>query len=130
MFVTATVDRITAECPSFQQVDHSLTSSAQNAYPAAFVAPLRSVAEAANFQPVMSQMATHTVSVYVVLERKQDATISTSLDDLRLELRAALRGWAPAGSQFEFQYDGGQLDMRDGIACWREDFTIQEELRL
>lgn len=126
------VDRIAAECPGFAHVAHALTSGAEYDYPAAFVAPVKRVAEFPRMMGHPAQMVRQTWGVYVVLPKRQDTTVSSASDDLDSlceELRAALIDWRIPGSDQPIFYVGGELAEREGIACWREDFAADTDLR-
>lgn len=132
MKVTDIVARIAAQCPGFAHVAHALTSGGDYDYPAAFVAPVKRVAEFPRMLGYHAQMTRQTFGVYVVLPKRQDTLISSAaddLDDLCAELRAALTDWMPAGADQPLFYVGGELAEREGIACWREDFATDIDMR-
>jgi len=92
MLRTSTVlARIRGQCPGFAQVDHALTSAAQNDYPAAFVAIAKMTADPNGLLGVHSQMVRLTVRVYVVVERRQDVGAAFGAADQWDDLVAALR---------------------------------------
>ena len=131
------MDRIRAECQGFAAVDHALTSAADLAYPAALVTPSKAEAlpEGTVGQGVHSQLVTQTFSVFVLLARSQDGIVgygkADDLDDLTEALRAALVGWQPDPDASTVQFAGGMLDrFHTGIVCWREDYSLETELRL
>ena len=144
MKTSEVMDRVKLLCPSFATVAHALTSAADPApYPAALVTPSRTTAASNPFLGqtvvanggVWSQEVTQIFSVFIIQERRQDTATSSAADDLDTltnELRAALVGWT-GGSSFAapMQYAGGALsEFRPGIAAWREDFSIETEMRV
>lgn len=132
MNVTDIVARVAEQCSGFAHVAHALTSGGEYDYPAAFVAPIKRVAEAPRLLGHHAQMTRMTFGVYVVLPKRQDAGGSSAaddLDDLCAELREALIDWKPTGADQPLFYVGGELAEREGIACWREDFAADTDLR-
>lgn len=133
MRTSVVLARLRAMCPSLNQVDHALTSSAQKAYPAAFVAPARLTAQPSGLLGVHSQMTRWVYRVYVVAERKQDGTsgfgAADLLDDCLEEIRAALKGWPPEAGAAPFDLVGGEIALLEGTACWAEDYATEIELR-
>lgn len=133
MNVSDILARIRGECmPPFAHVDHALTSGAEYDYPAAFVAPVKRVAEFPRLLGAHAQMTRATFGVFVVLPKRQDtvaASAADDLDDLCASLRAALVDWRPTGAENPLFYVGGELVEREGIACWREDFATDFDLR-
>jgi len=125
--------RIKAQCPAFKQVDHALTSAAQNAYPCAFVAVARIQAEPNRTLQRSGQTTRWTVRVFVVVERRQDNVFgegpAEQMDDALAELRAALAGWTPPGAGMPLDFVGGELADKDGLACWADDYATTVLMR-
>lgn len=128
--ILSVVTRLRANCPSLAQVDHALTSSAQNAYPAAFVAMRTAQGDEPAFIGVQSQMIRQVISIYYVAERAQTDAPAQQLEAAVAEVMATLRGWQPGPEYQPFSYVGGELDQKDGRACWRDDYQTSHEERL
>lgn len=134
MKISDIVAHIKAECPLFATVDHALTAPGDYGYPAAFVSPLKLVAAQPRMNQMKAQMVQHVVGVYVVMKKRTDAvgpSAADEFDDILASLRAAMLGWAPPDNFVGASFDcaGGELTERDGIVAWREDFTIEDDLR-
>lgn len=137
MNITAFIDRVAAQCPSFGEVSHILTSSAALTYPAALIGPVeaRSPGAQAYGWGTHVQTVTQKVGVYIVLERRQDGLVghgvAEQLEALCAELQQALVGWMPAGAREPVNYLGGTLTTyADGLFCWREEFSHSYEIRI
>lgn len=137
MRTSVLMERIRAECPGFAAVEHALSSSADMAFPAAMVTPSKceAAAEGTVGLGIHSQLVTQTFSIFILQTRTQDGVVgygkADGLDDLIDELRAALVGWQPDTEEEPLQLVGGLLDrFHTGTVCWREDYSIQTELRL
>jgi len=128
MNVSAILTRITSQCPGFAFVGHALTSDHEYNYPAAFLTPVRRVAEFPRMLGYHAQMTRQTFGVYVVV-RRAAGTDPDLIDDLCAELRTALIDWTPGGDDQPLFYVGGELAEQNGIACWREDFASDVDLR-
>jgi hypothetical protein len=131
--LTAVLDRVRAECPTFAAVEHALTSDADFSRPAALVGVSRVMATPNGLIEAHVQRFVTTVSVWLLMDRKQDGLVAYGTADLwqtlTAELRAALVAWSPDDPRFApFDYAGGQLDRHPGgtgVAIWREDFTTE-----
>lgn len=136
MKISDVVARLRAECPSFATIDHALTAPGDYDYPAAFVAPVKRVAESDRMLGgPHAQMVRQVFGVYVVLPKRTDSgsggSAADDLDDLCAELRLALVSWTPDPIEdHPIDYAGGELTEREGLACWREDFTSVFDLRV
>lgn len=128
------IERIFEACPGFASVESALTSAATLDYPAALVTPLKLDAVPARFTSFHTQQTVQTFGVYIILRREQEEVPGGTglFDDLCFELRAGLPFWTPDASLYSpMNYAGGQLDRyRDGIVCWRDDYTIESEIRI
>ena len=132
--VVQVMDRIRLTCPGFASVDNALTSAATLDYPAALVTPLKVDASQARFTSYHIQKSVQTFGVYLILRREQDDPTGPSVefDDLCAQMRAGLPFWTPDPTLYSpMNFAGGQLDRyRDGIVCWRDDYTIESEIRI
>jgi hypothetical protein len=135
MRLSDVIARLVAETWDFGQIGHALTNPAQLDYPALLVTPVLNEARPPGIleQGAFSQQFAQGIGVWIMVQRKPDAATYTSaeqFDDLCEQVRAALAGWQPSGERFPMIYAGGRLAPYDtGIVAWREDFTIQTELR-
>jgi hypothetical protein len=126
--------RIKAMCPDFATVDHALTSAADVDLPAAMVTPASMSATPDDLiGAVHNQNVRQVFSVYILLARLQDGYISSNADDLDTltgQLRAALPGWQIDNDHGPVNFAGGQLDRyHTGLVCWREDYSVETQLR-
>lgn len=129
------VDRLRAECHSFEQVDHAAGSISEAALPRAIVALQKVEAAPAAFLGTHFQPVEAIWEVMIVMRVKQDGPTGTGqadlLDDLRAEVRKALVGWTPEPSDIApVQYVGGEVFANEkGIMSWREMFSVNYEIR-
>lgn len=130
------VERIRSECPDFAHVDHILTSATGYDYPAALITPVDKRADAPriNIPGAFAQDVTLLVGVYIIMERRQsgagDHGGADLFDRLCASLQAALINWEPTGALAPVIYEGGKMAPYDaGIVTWREDFSVQYEVR-
>lgn len=138
MRVAWIVSRVKLKCPSFVSVGHALTSNADVPTPSVLIAPAKLMAmpEGLIGDAIHSQMITSVFSLYIQLKRAQDVPFEAGpgdlFDNLVAELRAALCGWTPNASIYApMNLHGGELDRwHPGVACWREDYSTQYELRI
>lgn len=128
--------RIREQCPEFALVDHVLTSPVSYPYPAALVAPVdkRASPPSINIAGGFAQDVAMMVGVYIVLERRQDGPGdfggADMFDTLCASLQAALVNWSPDGALRPTFYEGGKMAPYDaGVVTWREDFSVEYEVR-
>ena len=130
------ITRVQTLCPGFALVDHALTSSADETFPAALITPSKVEAQDDGLigLGIHSQIVVQTYSIFILLRRAQDtATTSKAadLDDLIAQLRTALPGWQLDGNHGPMNFVGAMLDkFHTGVVCWREDYSTETELRL
>jgi hypothetical protein len=136
MTLAEIVERIKDQCPDFAHIDHVLTSPVTHAYPAALIVPVDKQASPPriNIPGGFSQDVTLIVGVYIVLERRQngiaDYTGADLFDTLCAQLQAALVNWTPTGAIQPMFYAGGKMAPYDaGVITWREDFSVDYEVR-
>ena len=127
------VARVRSTCPSLALVDHALTSPSDFAKPAGLISPVRAVAKPPDLMGIHRQVVLVTFGVWVILERRASSIVPGAdgeFDAITAELRAGLCGWCPEEDGEPFAYAGGELAPFDrGPAVWREDFSIETELR-
>ena len=135
MKVSDIVAKIKADCPGFQHVDHVFSAPGDLPRPLALVAPVKREASDRRLVGQQVQDVRATFGVYVILTKATDdpgENVADDLDALCAELRAALVGFRPIGTDPGEQpliYAGGELAEREGIVCWREDFSTRIDMR-
>lgn len=136
MNLTQIVERIQVQCPAFVLVDHVLSSPITYPYPTALVVPVesRSISDPNDFEGSYRQDIQLVVGVYIIIERRQnqigDLGGAEQFDTLCAAVRAALINWQPTGANRPMSYAGGKMAPYDaGVVTWREDFTVDFEVR-
>ena len=130
------INRVQMLCPAFAMVEHALTSSADETFPAAMITPskVEALPDGLYGVGITSQIVTQTYSIFILLRRAQDTNFTSKAEDLDTltdQLRAALVGWQLDGNHGPMNLVGAMLDkFHTGVVCWREDYSTETELRI
>ncbi|MBP5118650.1 hypothetical protein HUS85_22650 [Pseudomonas protegens] len=114
MKLTAVLDQLQAQCPSFTGRiivgTHADSASGVGApMPVAYLAPSNDLASASAGQNIIRQTIRDRFDVVLALGAAEPAKALNPLHDLRAELWRALVGFKPGAEYNPIQYDGGEL---------------------
>lgn len=130
------IARVIAECPSFATVRSFQNSSENMPLPAAIVEPIeRRSPVPQGYMGGHIQTVNFRFGVYLMMERRLPDNFTPggpSWDALCAELQAALCAWTNGEPNVSpVSYAGGAVvPFRDQIACWREDFATDFQIRI
>ncbi|MFD2112571.1 phage tail terminator protein [Thiorhodococcus fuscus] len=119
MSVAVLIDRLSAECPIFQEVEEPTATNPmeRDAYPVATVYP---AARAPSGEIGGHQLAARRYAVLVT------ASGAAQLEDALAEISVALDGWRPPASAKPLRYVGGKLAKIDGVRLqWSDTWEFE-----
>ena len=138
MDIDLIIARLTATLTGFKAIggaaDLDAAIGGAVAVPAAFVIPLADSAQPSRMVGVHEQLIDQAFGVVLVAANRRDTTGAAALAELkalRLQVRAALAGWAPTPEGLPVQISGGRLLRLDGDGrlWWSDEFTLQTYYR-
>lgn len=134
------VARIQAECPGLREVGDAEAyvrlSEAKIRPPSAWVLPLADrggpnrYADDQTGQEITAQFAV--VMAARDIRRDRGSQALSELEETRIAVRAALRGFVPDGCDSQCLYSAGRLVTgigRDGLLFWQEDWSVTLDFR-
>lgn len=134
------VARLEAECPNLREVGDGAAFArlTENKIPtpSAWVLPLADrggpnrYADAETGQEITAQFAV--IMAARDIRRDRGSLALSELEETRLEVRAALRGFVPEGADSQCLYSAGRLVSgvgRDGLLFWQEDWSVTLDFR-
>lgn len=136
--IAATITRLQGQRPPFAIVEGVARFAAIRAeppaYPAAYVLPLAETASPnTHATGSILQEVSASVAVVILCRAAQDPSGAAAIADLaalRLAIRDALLGWAPAGASDGYEFSGGELLRAEGGSVWWQDtYTAPYHLR-
>lgn len=101
------------------------------ATPAAYVVPMGDRPQAdEGMTGGALQLVVSTLAIVLVVDNRRDATgaaAAADLEQLRVQVRRALLGWAPEGMDAPITAGRGQLiDLIDGRVWWGDEYHIEQ----
>lgn len=134
MDVTAIIDRLRDQLTGYVHIGGA--ADAAQAYgnaiaaPSVYVIPLAETGDAPDTLGVYRQDMTQQFGVVLVMQNLRDATGAAAAGELnqrRLDLRAALLGWAPNATEGEpvMFVAGRLLEMQQQQLWWQDEFSFK-----
>jgi len=125
------VDRLKTTCPAFQNrvIDALEEGAVAKAFPAAYVLPLSDKGDSNKMAGAHRQRMEHRFAVEIMVKHAGQAATggpaAASLEAVRDSVKAALRGWSPAGLD-PIDYAAGRLiQFEAGRVTWRDEYTTK-----
>ena len=138
MDLSLVIDRLKATLAGFKDIGGAADLGAAMAgavvVPAAYVVPLADSAQPSQLTGVHEQLVTQSFGVILVVSNRRDAKGAAALGELaplRLQVRAALTGWAPTTEGLPVEMAGGRLLNLDGDGrlWWSDEFILKTYYR-